>query len=399
MGSLIQFNTIVLLLSLFQSIQAEEFKSSQPCEFQAIFNFGDSNSDTGCMSAAFHPAVLPYGETFFHDGAGRASDGRLIIDFIAKHLRLPFLSAYINSIGTSYRHGANFAAGSSTIMRQNKTFFDGGSPFTLEIQIAQFIQFKARTAKFFTQENKTSFRRHLAENQSYFRRHFPKPEDFANAIYMLDIGQNDLGDVISKVGKEDSQALISNIVEYFAKQVQKLYSFGARKFWIHNTGPIGCLPVFMPIHNAINSQTQVAGYLDQNGCVNHPNNLAREFNKKLKDVVVKLREQFHDASFTYVDMFSAKYELISNANKSGFVNPSGICCGYHEDGYHVYCGNKAMINGKEIVASSCEDPSKYISWDGVHYTEAANQWIANRILNGSFSDPSLPIAHSCQITH
>jgi len=81
MGSLIQFNAIVLLLSLFQSIQAEEFKSSQPCEFQAIFNFGDSNSDTGCMSAAFYSAVLPYGETF-PEAAGRASDGRLIIDFI-----------------------------------------------------------------------------------------------------------------------------------------------------------------------------------------------------------------------------------------------------------------------------------------------------------------------------
>jgi len=83
----------------------------------------------------------------------------------------------------------------------------------------------------------------------------------------------------------------------------------------------------------------------------------------------------------------------------GFVDPSGICCGYHQDGYHVYCGSKATINGKEIVASSCEDPSKYISWDGVHYTEAANQWIANRILDGSFSDPPFPIAHSCQITH
>lgn len=77
-----QFTTIFLLLSWFLSIQAEKLKSSQSCEFQAIFNFGDSNSDTGCMSAAFHPAVLPYGETFFHDGAGRASDGRLIIDFI-----------------------------------------------------------------------------------------------------------------------------------------------------------------------------------------------------------------------------------------------------------------------------------------------------------------------------
>jgi len=63
----------------------------------------------------------------------------------------------------------------------------------------------------------------------------------------------------------------------------------------------------------------VAGYLDQNGCVNHPNNLAREFNKRLKDIVAKLREQFHDASFTYVDMFSAKYELFSNANKSGMI--------------------------------------------------------------------------------
>jgi len=69
-------------------------------------------------------------------------------------------------------------------------------------------------------ENKTSFRRHLAENKSSYRRHFPKPEDFAKAIYMLDIGQNDLGDFISKGGKEDSQAFILNIVEYFSKQVQ-----------------------------------------------------------------------------------------------------------------------------------------------------------------------------------
>lgn len=71
--------------------------------------------------------------------------------YVAKHLGMSLLSAYINSIGTSYRHGANFAAGSSTIMRQNKTYFDGGTPFTLEIQIQQFNNFKTRTAKFFTQ--------------------------------------------------------------------------------------------------------------------------------------------------------------------------------------------------------------------------------------------------------
>jgi len=71
--------------------------------------------------------------------------------FAAQHLGFPFLSAYINSIGTSYRHGANFAAGSSTIRRQKRTVFEGGTPFTFEIQVAQFNQFKARTRKFFNQ--------------------------------------------------------------------------------------------------------------------------------------------------------------------------------------------------------------------------------------------------------
>lgn len=73
-----------------------------------------------------------------------------------------------------------------------------------------------------------------------------------------------------------------------------------------------------------------------------------------------------------------------------------ICCGYHENGNHIWCGNKGIINGtKEIFAGSCEDPSSYISWDGVHYTEAANYWIANRILHGSFSDPPIAITYSC----
>jgi len=95
MKSFTQFTTIFLLLSCFLSIQAKKLKSSQPCEFQAIFNFGDSNSDTGCMSAAFYPAILPYGETFFHEAVDRFSDGRLIIDFIGIYFILFFWHFYL----------------------------------------------------------------------------------------------------------------------------------------------------------------------------------------------------------------------------------------------------------------------------------------------------------------
>jgi hypothetical protein len=72
--------------------------------------------------------------------------------YAAERLKLPYLSAYLNSIGTNYRHGANFATGGSTIRRQNETIFEYGiSPFALDMQIVQFDQFKARTTDLYNQ--------------------------------------------------------------------------------------------------------------------------------------------------------------------------------------------------------------------------------------------------------
>lgn len=50
--------------------------------FPAIFNFGDSNSDTGGLTAVYGQAPPPNGETFFGGSAGRFCDGRLVIDFL-----------------------------------------------------------------------------------------------------------------------------------------------------------------------------------------------------------------------------------------------------------------------------------------------------------------------------
>lgn len=72
----------VSLAFLVLSVLGEDMTGLSPCDFPAIYNFGDSNSDTGGISAAFYPAGQPSGETFFHQPVGRASDGRLIIDFI-----------------------------------------------------------------------------------------------------------------------------------------------------------------------------------------------------------------------------------------------------------------------------------------------------------------------------
>lgn len=54
----------------------------EDCAFPAIFNFGDSNSDTGGFPAAFFQPPYPYGLTFFRRPSERYTDGRLMIDFI-----------------------------------------------------------------------------------------------------------------------------------------------------------------------------------------------------------------------------------------------------------------------------------------------------------------------------
>lgn len=81
--------------------------------------------------------------------------------------------------------------------------------------------------------------------------------------------------------------------------------------------------------------------------------------------------------------------IISGFNK----NVEKVCCGgggpynYHETAVCSYSGVR-----------SCDDPSKYVSWDGLHLTEAAYRWITNGLLNGTYAIPQLTIT-SCPPFH
>eukprot|EP00257_Ricinus_communis_P026123 XP_025013537.1 GDSL esterase/lipase At5g14450 isoform X2 [Ricinus communis] len=338
-----------------------------PCEFPAIYNFGDSNSDTGGISAAFEPIRAPYGEAFFHKPA-------------AERLKLPYLSAYLNSIGTNYRHGANFATGGSTIRRQNETIYEYGiSPFALDMQIVQFDQFKSRTADLYNQVKGTPEAEKL-----------PRPEEFAKALYTFDIGQNDLSVGFRKMSFDQLRAAMPDIINQLATAVQHIYQQGGRAFWIHNTGPIGCLPV-----NLFYVSNPPPGYLDELGCVKAQNEMAVEFNSKLKERVTRLRAELPEAAITYVDVHAAKYELIRDAKTLGLADPLKVCCGYHVKFDHIWCGNKGVVNNTDVYGAPCKDPSVFVSWDGVHYSQFANQWVADHTQNGSLADPPIPIIHAC----
>ena len=78
---------------------------------------------------------------------------------------------------------------------------------------------------------------------------------------------------------------------------------------------------------------------------------------------------------------------------AGFDDPKKFCCGSYY-GYHVNCGITATVNGT-VYGNPCKDPSKHISWDGIHYSEAANFLLAKLVVNGSLSDPPVSVADAC----
>ncbi|KAH6763265.1 GDSL-like Lipase/Acylhydrolase superfamily protein [Perilla frutescens var. hirtella] len=369
---------LLLIAQIFLPIS---ILGSNNCKFPAIFNFGDSNSDTGGFSAAFVPTPPPNGETFFHAPAGRYSDGRLIIDFIAESLGLPYLSAFLDSVGSNFSHGANFATYASTIRPQNLSFSKGGySPISLDVQHVEYSGFLARSQ--------------IARKQGCFQSLLPEKDYFSRALYTFDIGQNDLTAGLDlSLTTEEVKAQVPDMLGQFSNIIKLLYSQGGRSFLIHNTGPVGCLPYVM------DRFLVTAAQIDKHGCSSPYNEVSQYFNLELKEMVLQLRRELPLAAITYVDVYSVKYSLISQAKKLGFENPFLACCG-HGGKYNynrfIKCGSRKVLNGTEtVLADSCKDPSVRISWDGTHFTEAANRWIFDQIVDGSYSDPPLPLKFAC----
>ncbi|VAH27201.1 unnamed protein product [Triticum turgidum subsp. durum] len=105
-----------LLLLFILAYFRGAYSSVSQSRFTSIISFGDSFADTGNLVMWADPVLpgpqplknLPYGETFFGRPTGRATDGRLVLDFIAEALGLPFVRPYLDK-GGNFSAGVNFA--------------------------------------------------------------------------------------------------------------------------------------------------------------------------------------------------------------------------------------------------------------------------------------------------
>ncbi|KGN45708.1 GDSL esterase/lipase At4g01130 [Cucumis sativus] len=396
------FNIFLLILLTVTAPSAAATPHSK-CKFEAIFNFGDSNSDTGGFWAVFPPQHEPNGMTFFKKPTGRATDGRLIIDFLANSLGLPFISPYLKAIGSDFKHGANFATLASTVLLPNTSLFVTGiSPFSLAIQLNQMKEFKFRVDEYYSSSSSSSSSSSCSSSSSSsFLKgdegwsQLPAPDIFGKALYTFYIGQNDFTSNLKAIGIQGVNQYLPQVVSQIIDTIKELYKLGGETFLVMNMAPVGCYPALL-VQLPLESSD-----IDQYGCFISYNKAVTDYNAMLKKELERARSTLPKASLIYFDTHSVLLQLFQHPNSYGLKYSTKACCGHGGGPYNfdptILCGNSKKINNKILTATACSDPYNYVSWDGIHATEAANKLVALAILNGSYSDPPFSFQNLCHL--
>jgi len=95
-----------------------------------------------------------------------------------------------------------------------------------------------------------------------------------------------------------------------------------------------------------------------------------------------------DAALVFVDVYAAKYDLVASHAAHGIARPLMACCGYGGPPYNYHHFKACMSAEMQL----CDVGARFASWDGVHFTEAANAIVAAKLLTGNHSTPRVTIA-------
>ncbi|XP_057767475.1 GDSL esterase/lipase At3g48460-like [Salvia miltiorrhiza] len=357
--------TLIIFFLLLSSSHASSSPSRPP--FKRIYAFGDSYTDTGNTKTSTGPTAFnyvsnpPYGVTFFHHPTNRYSDGRIVLDFVAEALSLPFVPPYRNP-RADRSHGVNFAVAGATAIRHG--FFSKHNitfnlvPQSLQTQLAWFDK--------------------ILESEGCKDSHTTPRECEAvlgdALIWVGEIGANDYTSSLgSSLSRKTIQALAINSVAGF---LQAIMNKGAKYIVVQGLPSIGCITYSFSLAAGDDDR-------DATGCVATVNRLTWAHNAALEARLTALRKRNPNSVILYADYYNAHLELLRNAAAYGFKERYKACCGYGGGAYNFdffnVCGTPS--------ATSCADPSSYINWDGAHFTEEVYKLMARSFLNGSHCSP------------
>ncbi|KAK9117669.1 hypothetical protein Sjap_016616 [Stephania japonica] len=343
------------------------------CSFDAIYQFGDSTSDTGNMileNAGFASrfAKSPYGQNYPNKvSTGRCSNGLLMIDYFASAFSLPSPKPYLGK-DKDFKSGVNFAvAGATAIPTDVLEKFNVPQVYTLSTLDVQVNWFETHLKS-------------ICSNKAASKLNF----------HHGDIGSNDY--IYARLRRSyhiDVNALTPLAIKAIGDGIQRLIDLGASRIIVPGNFPSGCLPSNLEFYKANDTKAY-----DELGCLQSFNSFTTNHNTMLKAALDALKSKNPEVTLLYGDLYESLRTVVRDAAKIGLdaKNILNTCCGAHWKPYNYdqifFCG--------AVKASVCSNPESQLHWDGLYLTQAGYKAVADLILgdvtpklkSSSFSLPS-----------
>ncbi|CAL5405480.1 unnamed protein product [Camellia sinensis] len=336
---------LLLLLHLLQILGIQAKVSS-------IIVFGDSSVDSGNnnhISTILKSNFEPYGRDFFGSKpTGRFSNGRIPTDFISEAFGLqPIIPAYLDPVYniSDFTSGVCFASAG--------TGYDNATSDVLSViplwkELEYYKEYQKQLQYFLGDEEASNV--------------------LSEALYLISIGTNDfLENYYIVPGRssdytvEEYQNFLAGIARDF---VTGLYQLGARKISLTGLPPMGCLPL-----------ERTTNLIFGSDCIEEYNNVAQDFNEKLKGLVEKLNKELAQIHLVFSNPYDILLQIIQNPHFFGFDKAAIACCatGLFEMGYMC----------DKFNPFTCTDANKYVFWDSFHPTEKTNGIVADYTIKNS----------------
>ncbi|XP_010067942.2 GDSL esterase/lipase At4g26790 [Eucalyptus grandis] len=317
----------------------------------AIIVFGDSSVDAGnnnVISTVLKSNFQPYGRDFFGGRpTGRFCNGRIPPDFISEAFGLkPAVPAYLDPAYSikDFATGVCFASAG--------TGYDNATSNVLNV-IPMWKEIE------YYKEYQQKLQAYLGEERANFI--------LSEALYLVCVGTNDfLENYYSSLpGGRQSQFTVRQYEDFLVglatEFVTELYSLGVRKVSLTGLIPMGCLPL-----------ERTTNFFGHNECVQDYNNVAMEFNGKLRKAVARMNRRLPGLRMVLSEPYDLFLQMIKKPSSFGFEVTQRACCatGLYEMSY--------MCNQQNPF--TCADANKYVFWDSFHPTERTNQIISEHLV-------------------
>lgn len=288
--------------------------------FSALFAFGDSLSDSGNAyvllggSTADEPydpiPSAPY-------DTKRFTNGRTWVEFLADELRLT--RGGLPALKRPFF--GNYAVGGAQAE-------EGSSP-DFHAQVQLFLKNRGG--------------------------HAP-----SGALYVVQFGGNDIRvalEIALEIGNEDlAEQEITNAVRAVARNIEELYSAGARQFLVANAANLGRAPVVAVLAP---------------GAVPTAESLSDAYNAALNTALDEVVANLPGIDIYRLDLFGFAEAAAEMPDGFGFAN----------DATSMEPDPCLPVFDLDPAATVCEDPDRRLFWDGVHPTRAAHRIVGNIAFN------------------